>query len=99
MRSTFVCATLISLALSPSLARAQEPPQQGQQEDLQKLSQDPKQWVMAQHDYANTRFSPLDQISTSTVGKLQVAWTFSVGRARGQEAAPLIIGDTMPVPE
>jgi len=54
MRSTFVCATLISLALSPSLARAQQPPQQGQQEDLQKLSRDPKQWVMAQYDYANT---------------------------------------------
>ena len=54
MRSTFVCATLIGLALSPSLARAQQP----EQLDLQKLSQDPKQWVMAQHDCANTRFGP-----------------------------------------
>ena len=61
MRSTLVCAALFSFALSPPLARAQ---------DLQKLSQDPKQWVMAQHDYANTRLSALDQINTTNVGKL-----------------------------
>ncbi|HZZ60128.1 MAG TPA: methanol/ethanol family PQQ-dependent dehydrogenase [Roseiarcus sp.] len=87
MRSTVLFASLAGLALAPSLA--------GAQEDLQKLSQDPKQWVMASRDYANTRFSPLDQINASNVGKLQVAWTFSTGVPRGQEAAPLIIGDTM----
>jgi lanthanide-dependent methanol dehydrogenase len=71
---------------SSTLARA---------DDLDALSKDPKQWVMAAHDYANTRFSPLDQINTSNIGKLQVAWTFSTGVPRGQEAAPLVIGDTI----
>ena len=28
-------------------------------------------------------------------GKLQVAWTFSVGSDHGQEAAPIVVGDTM----
>jgi lanthanide-dependent methanol dehydrogenase len=88
MRSTVVCASLFGLALAPPVACAQ-------QDDLQKLSQDPKQWVMAQHDYANTRYSPLDQINASNIGNLQVAWTFSVGQPHGQEAAPLIVGDTM----
>ena len=34
-------------------------------------------WCMQQHDYANQRFSKLDQINTKNVGSLQVAWTFS----------------------
>ncbi len=53
----------------------------GRAEDLQKLSQDPNQWVMAAHDYANTRFSPLDQINRRMSASLQVAWMFSVGVA------------------
>ena len=64
-------------------------------DDLASLSKDPKQWVMPARDYANTRFSPLDQINATNVGKLQVAWMFSVGTQQGQEAAPLIVGDTL----
>ena len=67
----------------------------GVADDLITLSQDPKQWVMPARDYASTRFSPLDQINELNVAKLQVAWMFSVGTQRGQEAAPLIIGDTL----
>jgi glucose dehydrogenase len=50
---------------------------------------------MAAKDYANTRYSTLDQITKGNVGKLQVAWTFSTGTTRGHEAAPLVVGDTM----
>src|SRR5258706_10213670 len=64
-------------------------------DDLQSLSLDDKQWVMAEKNYAATRYSSLDQINAGSVGRLQVAWTFSIGQDRGQEAAPLIIGDTM----
>jgi PQQ-dependent dehydrogenase (methanol/ethanol family) len=52
-------------------------------------------WPMAAHDYASTRFSPLAQIDASNVAKLQVAFTFSTGVDRGQEAAPIVGGDTM----
>jgi lanthanide-dependent methanol dehydrogenase len=64
-------------------------------EEVQKLTQDPNQWVLQTGDYANTRFSKLDQINTGNVGKLQVAWTFSTGVLRGHEGSPLVIGDTM----
>ncbi len=64
-------------------------------EELIKLSQDPKQWVMPAGDYANTRHSALKQITADNVGKLQVAWTFSTGVLRGHEGAPLVIGDVM----
>ena len=52
-------------------------------------------WVRAARDYANTRFSPLNQITSANAKQLRVAWTFSTGVDRGQEAAPLVVGDTM----
>ncbi|WP_109014377.1 methanol/ethanol family PQQ-dependent dehydrogenase [Novimethylophilus kurashikiensis] len=52
-------------------------------------------WPMPAKDYANTRFSRLNQITTGNVKQLQLAWTFSTGLATGHEAAPLVVGDTM----
>ena len=46
-------------------------------DELMKMSQNPKDWVMPAGDYANTRYSKLNQINASNVGKLQPAWTFS----------------------
>jgi lanthanide-dependent methanol dehydrogenase len=53
------------------------------------------EWPMAPGDYANTRYSGLDEIGRGNVAKLQVAFTFSTGVNRGQEAAPIVVGDTM----
>jgi PQQ-dependent dehydrogenase (methanol/ethanol family) len=64
-------------------------------DELQKLSQNPKEWVMPTGDYANHRYSKLNQINTQNVNKLQVAWTFSTGVLRGHEGAPLVIGNVM----
>jgi lanthanide-dependent methanol dehydrogenase len=64
-------------------------------DELSKLSQDGKQWVMPSGNYANTRHSTLNQITAANVGKLQVAWTFSTGVLRGHEGAPLVVGDVM----
>ena len=56
---------------------------------------DPGQYAIQTLDYANTRYSPLDQINRDNVGDLRVAWTFSTGVLRGHEGAPLVIGDIM----
>ncbi len=64
-------------------------------DDLMKMSQNPKDWVMPTGNYANHRYSQLKQITADNVGKLQVAWTFSTGVLRGHEGAPLVIGDVM----
>jgi glucose dehydrogenase len=64
-------------------------------DELMKMSQNPKDWVMPAGDYANTRYSKLNQINASNVGKLQPAWTFSTGVLRGHEGGPLIIGNIM----
>jgi PQQ-dependent dehydrogenase (methanol/ethanol family) len=50
---------------------------------------------MAAKDYGNNRFSGLNQITSSNVSSLRLAWTFSTGVLRGHEAAPLVVGDTM----
>ncbi len=63
--------------------------------DLQSLSKDPKQWPTAAKNYASTRYSELDEISAHNVGKLQMAWQFSLGTNKGQEGAPLIVDNTL----
>jgi alcohol dehydrogenase (cytochrome c) len=87
MRNVAIAAGLLaSAALSlPALAN----------DDLAKLIKDPKQWVIQTGDYANTRYSKLDEITKENVKKLQVAWTFSTGVLRGHEGAPLVVGDLM----
>ena len=55
----------------------------------------PKQWAIQTGDYANTRYSTLDQINKDNVKDLRVAWTFSTGVLRGHEGSPLVIGDIM----
>jgi PQQ-dependent dehydrogenase, methanol/ethanol family len=62
---------------------------------LIEMANNPADWVMQTGDYANTRYSKLDQINKDNVGTLQVAWTFSTGVLRGHEGGPLIIGDVM----
>src|ERR1700751_125120 len=69
--------------------------QHAQADDLNALSQDDKRWRMAPKNYANTRYSGLDQINAGNVADLHFAWTFSVGADRGQEAAPLGVDGTM----
>ncbi len=64
-------------------------------EDLDALSRDPAQWIMPAKNYASTRYSELDQINAGNVDKLQLAWTFSLGVNRGQEAAPIVVNGTM----
>ncbi len=70
------------LFIAPALAQIQKQPDDGQ-------------WVMAAKNYASTRYSTLDQINTTNVKNLKLAWTFSTGVLRGHEAAPLIVNNTM----
>jgi PQQ-dependent dehydrogenase (methanol/ethanol family) len=53
------------------------------------------QWTMPAKNYASTRFSGLGEINTENVKSLKLAWSFSTGVNRGQEAAPIVAGNTM----
>jgi PQQ-dependent dehydrogenase (methanol/ethanol family) len=89
MMRNFVATTCIGAAAVCAAGTASA------NDQLIKMSQDPNQWVMPAGNYANQRYSKLNQINADNVGKLQVAWTFSTGVLRGHEGGPLIVGDTM----
>ncbi|MEI7948978.1 MAG: PQQ-dependent dehydrogenase, methanol/ethanol family [Gammaproteobacteria bacterium] len=57
---------------------------------LKAAADDGKEWLTYGHDYAETRFSPLTQITADNVKELGVAWTFDTDSFRGLEGTPLI---------
>jgi PQQ-dependent dehydrogenase (methanol/ethanol family) len=104
-RLTLFLPVVITLAGLISVSSCGKPyAQGGPSQDRTALSQtsskttgsaDDGQWTMPAKDFSSTRFSALDEINTSNVANLKVAWTFSTGVNRGQEAAPIVVGDTM----
>ncbi len=82
-----VCVAALATVLGSASAMAND--------ELQKMSGDPSQWVMPLGNYSSQRFSELKQINTRTAKNLHPVWTFSTGVLRGHEGGPLVIGDTM----
>ena len=56
---------------------------------------DDGQWIMPAKNYASTRYSNLDQITIANVKSLKPAFEFSTGTLHGNEAAPLVVNNTM----
>jgi len=95
-------AVTVALLISPSCQQGHSQPQNTQAPSPspihnagQAAQTEDGQWLMATKDYANIRFSALGQINAQNVSRLKLAWTFSTGGRRGEEAAPLVVGDTM----
>ena len=63
--------------------------------DVEKNIANSKNWAMQAGDMFNQRYSKLNQITKSNVGKMQVAWTFSTGVLRGHEGSPLVVDGKM----
>ena len=53
------------------------------------------QWTLPAGDYANTRYSPLDQINAKNVNNLKIVGTMSTGIPHGHEGQPLVVNGTM----
>ena len=84
-------AAMLALATSPAGAAETAHPMP----PASAAPPDDGQWTMPAKNYAATRFSELHEIDESTAKNLQVAFTFSTGIPRGQEAAPLIVDNTL----
>src|SRR3954451_18670508 len=56
---------------------------------------DDGQWTMPSKNYASTRYSAMGEINPANVRNLKVAFTFSLGVNKGQEAAPIVADNTM----
>lgn len=85
MNKTKLSIAMMSLAL-PGLTVADE---------LLGMQENPETWVMSAGNYANTRYSQLDEINLDNVQDLEMAWSFSTGVLRGHEGNSLIIDDVM----
>src|SRR5207245_9933393 len=58
-------------------------------------AQQGKEWPIYGADYANTRYSALDQSNTKNVRRLRVAWIRSPGTIESQEATRTGVGDSL----
>jgi lanthanide-dependent methanol dehydrogenase len=52
-------------------------------------------WPQMPHDFANTRFSPLSQITPSNASQLKLYASWFTGIKRGHEEGPIVAGNTM----
>jgi alcohol dehydrogenase (cytochrome c) len=52
-------------------------------------------WLMARRTYDGWGYSPLTQITSSNVKRLQPVWTFATGVANGHEAPPIVNNGVM----
>ncbi len=57
--------------------------------------QDDGQWTMPSKNYASTRYSEQAEINQGNVRTLQPVFSFSLGVNKGQEAAPIVVDNTM----
>ena len=98
IRSLMLLAVLLlGFSCSNNQNQIDEPPHKGRvlSNSSEAIAAEDGQWPMAAKNYASTRFSGLQEINADNAKGLQVAWTFSTGVNRGQEAAPIVVGDTM----
>ena len=84
MVKKFALAAAAAVALGAGGASANQ--------ELLRLQRDPNPWVMPTGNYANHRFSELNQINRDNVRNRRPAWQFSTGVLRGHEGGPLVVG-------
>jgi len=81
------------LALAASLVAAALPA--AANDELIRLSGQAGQWPMYSQNYANTRFSPLNQITAANVKNLKLVYSLQLGSLRSNESTPIVVGDTL----
>jgi quinohemoprotein ethanol dehydrogenase len=85
----FVAAALAGLATW--IATAQETARVVTPSELLNAGGDGTEWLTYGHDYAETHFSPLNQINTKNVKRLSLAWSATTEAPQGTvEATPLM---------
>lgn len=80
------------LTLSAAATQAVRPAGSGSPDTAQLAgaANNASEWLSYGRDYAETRFSPLNQITAENVTQLGLAWSFDTGEVRGHEATPLV---------
>jgi PQQ-dependent dehydrogenase (methanol/ethanol family) len=92
LRVALAALALAALALACRGGAPDPAPSSGEVDDarLRAADADRDEWLTHGRTYAETRYSPLDQIHAGNVGELGLAWTYETGSTRGLEATPLV---------
>ncbi len=56
---------------------------------------EPGNWLSHGRTYSEQRYSPLKAITTETVSRLGLAWSYDLGVGRGAEATPIVVDGVM----
>ena len=86
--------SIISVAAAAMLGatgHAAEAPGWVTEQRISAADAEPGSWLVAGHDYGDTRFSPLRTINEQNVGRLGLAWYYDLDTHRGQEATPVAV--------
>lgn len=62
---------------------------------LARAAQESKDWLSYGLNYAENRFSQLDQINTENVKELGLAWSYDLKSVRGVESTPVVVDGIM----
>jgi quinohemoprotein ethanol dehydrogenase len=96
MRATWATAAVIAVVASIApLADAPAASVVVDSKSLLAAGDNRAEWLTHGRTYDEQRFSPLEQINTSNVKSLGLAWFADLDTARGQEATPLVIDGTI----
>src|SRR5262249_54403403 len=68
-------------------------------ERIRDAAKEPGNWLTYSRDYTGQRYSPLDQINVSNVGKLRVAWMRQVNELDTFETSPIVVDGTLFITE
>src|SRR3954466_6877813 len=85
-RAIWFCALLAASASAPAQVTSDQ---------LLKPNSQPANWLSYSHDYNNQRHSPLDQINTQNVAKLQLQWAWQAHSLEKFEATPLVVNGVL----
>ena len=64
-------------------------------ERIRNSSREPQNWLTYWGDYQGRHYSPLKQITTENVGRLQARWAFQVPGGGALEATPIVVDGVM----
>ncbi|PYS31958.1 MAG: hypothetical protein DMG14_35835, partial [Acidobacteria bacterium] len=99
----FISGTFVAQQQAPPPAQAQQPPvpvpailQNYKPATMERLRKaDDGDWLMVRRTYDGWGYSPLDQITTKNVDRLQPVWVFSTGVVSGHEAPAMVNNGVM----
>ncbi|HTS25226.1 MAG TPA: PQQ-dependent dehydrogenase, methanol/ethanol family [Bryobacteraceae bacterium] len=64
-------------------------------ERIRDADREPGNWLTYSRDYSGQRYSPLDQVNTTNVSKLHIAWIKQVDEADTFETSPIVVDGTL----